>query len=125
LNAQAVVERLLRDRPETVSIVCAGTDGQYTEEDLLLAGLLADRITLRDGEYKLNVQAEVSREQWRERRSRPLVELLKESRGGANLRKVKLTKDIVDAAKIDSLDAVAEFRVGEIRLDSEFRRAKR
>ena len=125
LNAQAVVERLLRDRPETVSIVCAGTDGQYTEEDLLLAGLLADRITLRDGEYKLNVQAEVSREQWRERRYKPLVELLKESRGGVNLRKVKLTKDVVDAAKIDSLDAVSEFRVGEIRLDSEFQRAKR
>ena len=33
LNAQAVVERLLRDRPETVSIVCAGTDGQYTEDE--------------------------------------------------------------------------------------------
>ncbi len=120
LNAEAVVARLLREGKSPISLVCAGTDGQYTEEDLALAGLIVDRLTLREVGFQLNVQAEVAREQWRQRRETPLVEILKSSRGGQNLKRVKLTKDIVDAAKLDSLDVVPEFRVGELRLDSNF-----
>lgn len=120
LNAEAVVRRILRDDKDTVSILCAGTNGQYTEEDLLLAGLLTDRLTLCSPGYALNVQAEVVREQWRKSRLTGLVDLLKASRGGQNLRKLKLTKDIVDAARLNSLDVVPEFRVGEIRLDSAY-----
>ncbi len=122
VNANAVVERILREESDVVSIVCAGTDGQYTEEDLLLAGLLVDRLTLRSSDYALNVQAEVSREQWRRRRSSPLVDALKESRGGQNLRRAKLLGDVADAARLDSLDVVPEFRVGEIKLDSAFQK---
>lgn len=122
INAEAVVERILHDDPNVLSIMCAGTDRQYTEEDLLLAGLLTDRLTLRRGGYALNVHAEVAREEWRKGRSAPLVDLLKESRGGKNLKSVDLTKDIVDAAKLDSLDVVPEFRVGEIKLDSAFKK---
>ena len=122
VNANAVVERILREESDVVSIVCAGTDGQYTEEDLLLAGLLVDRLTLRSSDYALNVQAEVSREQWRRRRSTPLVDALKESRGGQNLRRAKLLGDVADAARLDSLDVVPEFRVGEIKLDSAFQK---
>ncbi len=122
VNANAVVERILREESDVVSIVCAGTDGQYTEEDLLLAGLLVDRLTLRSSDYALNVQAEVSREQWRRQRSSPLVDALKESRGGQNLRRAKLLGDVADAAKLDSLDVVPEFRVGEIKLDSAFQK---
>ena len=122
VNANAVDERILREESDVVSIVCAGTDGQYTEEDLLLAGLLVDRLTLRSSDYALNVQAEVSREQWRRRRSTPLVDALKESRGGQNLRRAKLLGDVADAAKLDSLDVVPEFRVGEIKLDSAFQK---
>ena len=117
LNAEAVARRLLASgAPERVSIVCAGTDGQYTEEDLLLAGLLADRLTSGEEKFALNVQAEVVREQYRVGRGRPLVDALKASRGGQNLKRVKLLGDVYDAAKIDSLDVVPEFRDGEIRI---------
>ncbi len=117
VNADAVVQKLLADEArEQISLVCAGTNGQYTEEDLLLAGLIADRLTLSASDFELNVQAEVVREQWRVNRRRPLVELLKESRGGQNLKRIKLVKDVADAAKLDSLDVVPEYRVGEIRL---------
>ena len=117
LNAEAVARRLLAPgAPERVSIVCAGTDGQYTEEDLLLAGLLADRLTSGEEKFALNVQAEVVREQYRVGRGRPLVDALKASRGGQNLKRVKLLGDVYDAAKIDSLDVVPEFRDGEIRI---------
>lgn len=117
LNVDAVVTRLLAADAERVSIVCAGTDGQYTEEDLALAGLVAERLTARSSEkFALNVQAEVVREQCRANRRRPLVETLKTSRGGQNLKKIKLLGDVYDAAKIDSLDVVPEYRNGEIRL---------
>ena len=118
LNVDAVVKRILDAEFDAVSIVCAGTNGQYTQEDLLLAGCLVDRITFAREGYALNVQAEVSREEWRVSRSRPLAELLRESTGGQNLSRLKLGKDIVDAARINALDVVAEYRLGEIRLDS-------
>lgn len=124
VNAQAVVERLLRDGFSQISLVCAGTDGQYTEEDLLLAGLLADRLTLAETGFALNVQAEVAREHWRQTRSTPLVESLSASRGGQNLKRIRLSKDVADAARVDSLDVVPEYRVGEIRLDSAFKAGK-
>ena len=103
---------------DSVSIICAGTNGQYTQEDLLLAGCLVDKLTLSREGYALNVQAEVSREDWRTNRSRPLAELLRESTGGQNLSRLKLGKDIIDAARMNALDVVAEYRLGEIRLDS-------
>ncbi len=116
LNAQAVVDHILASGADQVSIVCAGTDGQYTEEDLLLAGLLADRLTLSVEGFELNVHAEVAREQWRVSRRRPLADLLRDSRGGQKLKRIKLLKDVAAAAKLDSLNVVPEFRVGEIRL---------
>lgn len=122
VNAEAVVRRILSESAETISIVCAGTNGGFTEEDLLLAGLLVDRLTRRSSEFALNVQAEVAREFWRERAATPLVEALKASTGGKNLRKIGLTKDIYDAANLDAFEEVAEFRVGEIKLDSRFKR---
>ena len=125
LNAEAVARRILRENADVVSIVCAGTNGDYTEEDLLLAGLLVDRLALRD-DFDLNVQAEVSREEWRRARATaPLVDLLKASRGGQNLNRIKLTKDVADAARLDSLDVVPEFRVGVIQLDATFERERR
>ena len=124
VNAAAVVERLLRDGFSQISLVCAGTDGQYTEEDLLLAGLLADRLTLAETGFALNVQAEVAREHWRQTRSTPLVESLSASRGGQNLKRIRLSKDVADAARVDSLDVVPEYRVGEIRLDAAFKAGK-
>ena len=91
----------------------------------MLAGLLVDRLALRD-DFDLNVQAEVSREEWRRARATaPLVDLLKASRGGQNLKRIKLTKDVADAARLDSLDVVPEFRVGVIQLDATFERERR
>ena len=110
LNANAVVARILESRAERVSIVCAGTNGDYTEEDLLLAGLLTERLTLADREYALNVQAEVAREQFRHDRATALVERLRASRGGQNLKRIGLARDIADAARLDSLDVVPECR---------------
>lgn len=150
LNAQAVVdltERYFQKRNldfkeshsslfsqnERISIVCAGTNGQYTEEDLLLAGCLVERLSSfelsQENEFRfsLNVQAENVRAFWQnaiketqltrmnskqtgQLFSNDLIETiysrLLKSRGGQNLRKIHLEKDILFAAQLDSLSIV-------------------
>ncbi len=63
VNASAVVRRLF-DR-EYVNILCAGTDGRISRDDVLLAGLLVERL-LREGGmvYQQNGQAITAREAW-------------------------------------------------------------
>ena len=51
VNASAVVRRLF-DR-EHVHILCAGTDGKISEDDVLLAGLLVERLQ-RQGEWSIS-----------------------------------------------------------------------
>lgn len=130
LNAEAVVRRLWEGDFNSIAIVCSGTDRQFTEEDLLLAGLLTDRLVRRAAEagvsLTLNIQAETARYQWTEFwRSIPdgadsetiahrLVAALKTSHGGRNLLRVGLTGDIPDVCRLDSLDLVPEFRLGGI-----------
>ena len=86
---------------------------------MLLAGAIVEKLT-EEETFELNVQAEYVRQFWREGIGEPLRRRLERSRGGLNLKKIQLTKDIADAAKVDALDVVAEFRVGEIKLDSAF-----
>ncbi|MBR5627083.1 MAG: 2-phosphosulfolactate phosphatase, partial [Thermoguttaceae bacterium] len=138
-----------------ISMICAGTDGNYTEEDLLLAGCLTERLHLAlsnpangntpteksdfipDGRseenapYSINkpvfldVQAETVRELWRKAADMPLVSHLRRSRGGQNLLKIGLGKDIQDAALTDTLTTVAEYRLGEIRSATCFDKTKK
>lgn len=127
VNAGAVVRKLLEyDR---VHIVCAGTDGMMTEEDLLLAGCLTERLDrLSERRYRLNVQASAAMENWKTLFSTPrllglepipaeaLARHLRQSRGGRNLMELGLGRDILAASRIDTINAVPEFREGRIVL---------
>lgn len=128
-NARAVTEQIRGFR--SVGIVCAGTDRKYTEEDILLAGLLVSRLTRpaeRSGEPAprpvLNVQAETAKYIWEtflesvqpETLEKSLYAKLLASRGGQNVQRIRLTADIRFAAQIDSTDIVPEYRLGEIIL---------
>jgi len=117
VNASAVCEAIGGD--ERVYLVCAGTRGQFTEEDTLLAGLIVDRL-VRRGEhpYKLNAQAVTARENWLAAFALPyaigaepleperLAEKLRESLGGRNLTAIGLEADILAAAQIDRFSRV-------------------
>ena len=127
LSARALTGRL-QEFP-TLGIICAGTDRHYTEEDILLAGLVVSRL-LRPwetgGESRprplLNVQAETAKYLWEsflesvtpETFERRLYEKLRASRGGENLRRIHLTGDIRDAARLDSLGMVPEYTLGTV-----------
>ena len=161
LNAAALVERLRAYR--SVAIVCSGTAAgegkggaaagrgadaaavldssdktgpRYTEEDILLAGLLVSRLLRPYADEKcepvcgpfprplLNAQAETAKYLWESfldtttpaRLEKDLYKKLLVSRGGENLRRIRLQADIRDAARLDRLDVVAEYSLGRIRL---------
>ncbi|MDR2116892.1 MAG: 2-phosphosulfolactate phosphatase [Planctomycetaceae bacterium] len=125
VNAQAVVERLKNEK--NIAIFCAGTDGEMTEEDFLLAGCLVSRLSRcfpqnqnRQNQYCRNHHAETAKQLWENLffidnnesiSELKLIEFLRQSRGGRNLVALKLDADIMFAAKIDSIDSVPEIRL--------------
>ena len=129
LNARELVSRLRAGGFRSVGIVCSGTDRRYTEEDILLAGLLVSRLAKEfetdsaEPRPLFNVQAETVRYLWEtfcetvtsETFEKRLCAALLESRGGQNLRRIKMTGDIHFAARLDSSTMIPEYRMGEIR----------
>ncbi|MDZ7617941.1 MAG: 2-phosphosulfolactate phosphatase [Patescibacteria group bacterium] len=128
VNASAVVQALV-DEPQ-VYILCAGTCDQYSEDDVLLAGLLVERLERIGGfSYAQNAQAATAREYWFHSFAQPkamgveplepelLVPKLRMSAGGRNLVAVGLEDDLLDAAQIDRFDCVPEYypATGRIR----------
>lgn len=129
VNATAVVEQLLGQ--EQVHILCSGTDGQYSEDDVLLAGLLVERLERTGGlNYSQNAQAATAREYWLSSFPQPkalgaeplepelLLPKLRQSAGGRNLVAVGLEADLTDAAQIDRFQCVPVYdpASGRIRL---------
>lgn len=123
LNLEATARSLAGD--DDVTLLCAGTDGQITREDVLLAGALA--MLLRaplapssiPGDPDLNDQAWLAVPAWlqvaRAGGGRlPQLRLalgmaLRDTRGGHNLIGMGLDADLTAAAQIDSAPLVAEF----------------
>ena len=110
-----------------VDVLCAGTGGRATREDMLAAGALVER--LRDVSpttWQTNAAADSARQEWKSvvdagRVSpRPLGELvameLRETPGGRNLLAIGLEGDLADCARIDALDAVPELDVRRWRI---------
>ena len=95
---------------EGVTLVCAGTDGEVTREDALLAGAIVDDLASnRDLRMALNDQAEIAADAWRAccrdlGANDPLQRALRASRGGRNLLEIGMENDIAIAAEIDKFD---------------------
>jgi 2-phosphosulfolactate phosphatase len=117
VNARAVARRLF-DR-ENVHILCAGTDGKISEDDVLLAGFFVERL-LREGGavYVQNGQAITAREMWLHAFALPqalgaepleadrLADRLRRSLGGQHLLALGLDEDILAASQLDRFDIV-------------------
>ncbi len=132
VNARAIARRLF-DR-ERVNILCAGTDGRISEDDVLLAGLLVDRLAREGGlVYQQNGQAITACETWRHAFALPkalgaepldserLAAALCKTLGAQNLLELGLDDDIFAAAQLDRFDIVPRFdlKTGRIQGDSE------
>jgi 2-phosphosulfolactate phosphatase len=111
-----VVERLFGE--EQIHLLCAGTRGQPSRDDVLLAGWFVDRILRQCPlEYQPNAQALTAREAWLRAfpqsdadgpQPQQLAEQLRDSAGGRNLVAIGLEADILAAAQIDRFRRVPE-----------------
>jgi 2-phosphosulfolactate phosphatase len=118
VNREAIADAV-RNAPR-VDILCAGTDGEITGEDILAAGAIVDNL-LRDsdaGHWELNACAEVAHREWKELTARAegacrpinaeLALALRETAGGRNLLEIGHAADLVDCAQVDSLTILPE-----------------
>ena len=64
VNLSSVVESVIRE--PRIDILCAGTDGEETLEDLLTAGAMIDRLTVTPlADWQLNDAATSAVREWR------------------------------------------------------------
>jgi 2-phosphosulfolactate phosphatase len=117
VNLSAVVRQLAAERP--IHLLCAGTRGRITREDVLCAGAISERLlqSVVD-ESAINDQVRIAVDCWRSavphgaRPARALAgELslaLHETQGGRNLMGIGLEHDIDTAAEIDRFDIVPQ-----------------
>lgn len=116
INVSAVAKQLV-DAPR-VTVVCSGTDRFITSEDVIFAGLLAERILeLREAAgaepTKLTDPATIALHHWRTRKDeiasgKDLADFFRNCRGGINLVRIGHDADVAFAAQIDVLDRVPE-----------------
>lgn len=118
MNRAAVARAALE--AARVDILCAGTDGEVTGEDILAAGAITDKL-LRDspaGYWELNEPARFAQQEWQkivrqsETTARPISEVLavalRDTSGGKNLLDVGHQGDLMDCAQLDSLAVLPE-----------------
>ncbi len=130
-NLSATVEELLvqflkKDHGHSIHIVGSGTEGFISLEDALLAGALAAGLTGESipepGEVDPlgNDEARIVWSQWlaaeRACRGRSLGEYLRLGRGGRNVVRIGLEKDIDVAGQIDRFPIVAELSRDPLRI---------
>jgi 2-phosphosulfolactate phosphatase len=126
-NADAVAKCLL-EFPK-ITILCAGTDRNFTEEDMLLARMLTERLVRLSGNrYALNTYVVAARERWdtsfpvgKQIGAEPihpenLAQILRQSRGGKNLMQLGLGKDILAASRINLFDLISQIVRGNMEI---------
>jgi 2-phosphosulfolactate phosphatase len=114
LNALSVHALKRRERP--IHIVCSGTEGFISLEDTLFAGALAASLEGKWAAELANDEAHIAAGLWKHtvfgkpevQMTWAVQEAISRGRGGGNVRRLGLQKDIQDAAQVDRLDLVAE-----------------
>jgi len=105
-NRSAVLAALAPE--QVVHIVCAGTGGFITREDVLVAGSLVAGLTTGTAVWELNDEAVIARDAWLAvgvgSNHDALVRALEASQGGRNLLREGFPHDITTAAQIDRFD---------------------
>lgn len=99
-----------------IDVLCAGTDGVETREDMLFAGALCERLGASDrAAWRTNEAAESALARWQSR-GEDLVAELRQSPGGKNLLNIGLDHDLVVCAQIDTVNVVPEFDTANWRI---------
>ncbi len=101
--------------PETsIELVCAGTNGQITSEDILMAGALVEELTAEKTDWELDDSARLALAAWQratngsDDRVAALQLSLEQSLGGRNLMRLGFGEDVKRCAQIDTVGGVIE-----------------
>ncbi len=125
VTLSATVQRIAGDA--AIHLLCAGTEGEITREDVLFAGAVVDRVCdLTDAKIDINDQARIARGSWRHMMRdldvhdpaaiERLAKNLRHTQGGHNLIALGMEQDIADAAQIDRYDFVPVLDVKQWRI---------
>jgi 2-phosphosulfolactate phosphatase len=118
VNLRALVRVLLEDG-SPVHLVCAGTDGGVTTEDVLFAGAAAHSLWQHTGQpAQLDDETRLALSLFESRTHNPaeVLETLRESRGGRNLVELGFDADIERASTWDLFEVVPELHRDPWRL---------
>jgi 2-phosphosulfolactate phosphatase len=127
LNRAAIVAAVASE--PRVDILCAGTDGAITGEDILAAGAIADVLVgdSNENQWELNAEARGALDQWRalvalaeatgHDASAQFAIAMEQTPGGSNLLDIGHGIDLPACAELDILPIVPELNhaTGEIR----------
>lgn len=113
LNVMSTVRAV--ENESHLQIVCAGTNGQISAEDVLLAGCMVESLGSDDSE--LDDSARLARASWRElgqanQNPAGITQALRLSLGGRNLIKVGYGDDIARCAQWGCIDGTVERETG-------------
>jgi 2-phosphosulfolactate phosphatase len=125
VNLSAVVASV-KDEPH-IDILCAGTDGRETREDILAAGAMVHELrSSASGRFQASSKAERALAEWQRllqsardsnrTESKQLAIVLRETQGGRNLLEIGLDQDLVDCAEIDRLTIVPVLDIAAWRI---------
>jgi 2-phosphosulfolactate phosphatase len=123
VNRSAVCEALAE--AEWVHLVCAGTRGRITRDDVLAAGAIVEGLVeTGGGRWELNDEARVAGDcsqfsvfSFQSRALGPvLAQALRATQGGRDLVEIGLGRDIEVAARVDSCPVVPELDLESFRL---------
>lgn len=105
LNLSATVQSVAQ--ANTLHLVCAGTNGCVSGEDVLLAGAIVDKLTSRDASVELCDSSRLAQAFWLNNADRLSLEArLKQSLGARNLIRLGLGDDIGLCAAVDQTNVL-------------------
>jgi 2-phosphosulfolactate phosphatase len=127
VNASAVLEQVADD--PCVHLLCAGSGGDVTRDDVLFAGLLVDRLQRRSVmACQLNAQAITARENWLASFALPmaigaeslppplLADQLRRGLAGQRLVSIGMEDDLYAAAQMDRFEIVPVLNPETLRI---------
>lgn len=111
VNQASIVEQLAG--AETAIVLCAGTDGEVTAEDVLFAGSVGMALRTQQPNITLNDQAQIAVGYWqvvctRMEQGESLEGILAGCRGGRPLAELGYEADISFCAQLDCFESVPE-----------------
>ncbi len=115
VNMGAIAKRI-RNEPK-ITLLCSGTDGHITSEDILYAGALTELILSLNADVEIKDSAQISLGHWQstqhkiQTENKELADFMRTARGGKNLVRIGLDKDIVFSSQIDTIPIVPELDV--------------